>query len=87
MCKIVFQRSLLLIFLLWGSVSLWAYAEEPPTFVLKWGSEGTGNGQFQDVQGITVDSAGNVYAGDFKTFQIQKFSDTGTFLLKWGCGT
>jgi hypothetical protein len=38
----------------------------------KWGSKGTGDGQFKSTGGIAVDSSGNVYVGDGD--RIQKFA-------------
>jgi hypothetical protein len=61
----------------------------PPGFVTKWGSSGTGDGQFGDgpylsSYGIEVDSSGNVYVADTGNNRIQKFTSTGTFLGWWG---
>jgi DNA-binding beta-propeller fold protein YncE len=33
-------------------------------YVTQWGSQGSGNGQFYDPEGIAVDSSGNVYVVD-----------------------
>ena len=59
-------------------------ADSPPSFLLKWGSNGSGDGQFSSPRGVAVDSAGNVYVADSNNYRIQKFSNTGTFLTKWG---
>jgi Domain of unknown function (DUF5011)/HYR domain/PKD domain/NHL repeat/6-bladed beta-propeller len=53
-------------------------------FQLKWGTAGSGNGQFLNACGVAVDSAGNVYVADQNNQRIQKFSSTGSFLAKWG---
>jgi streptogramin lyase len=53
-------------------------------FLLKWGEPGTGDGQFDGLFGIALDSSNNVYVADSLNDRIQKFSSTGTFLLKWG---
>ncbi len=53
-------------------------------FVTKWGSAGSGNGQFYDVSNIAADSGGNVYVADTQNHRIQKFSSDGTFITKWG---
>jgi DNA-binding beta-propeller fold protein YncE len=46
---------------------------ETYTFVSKWGSQGTGDGQFYAPCGIAVDSSGNVYVLDSGNSRIQKF--------------
>lgn len=51
-------------------------------YVLGFGSAGTGDGQFSDINGIAVDSANNIYVLDAN--RVQKFNSTGSFLLKWG---
>ena len=42
-------------------------------FLTKWGTEGSGDGQFRDPWGVAVDSAGNVYVADTYNHRIQKF--------------
>lgn len=54
------------------------------SYSLKWGSFGTGNGQFDQPEGIARDSNGNIYVVDYNNHRIQKFSSTGTYLDKWG---
>jgi uncharacterized repeat protein (TIGR01451 family) len=54
------------------------------TFLTKWGSLGSLNGQFDQPFGVAVDSTGNVYVADTANNRIQKFNSTGTFLTKWG---
>src|SRR5690349_838931 len=64
-----------------------AVAAAACTFVLKWGTAGSDNGQFLTARGIAVDTAGNVYvvdaSGDTRG-QIQKFDANGTFLARVG---
>jgi hypothetical protein len=54
------------------------------TFLTKWGSEGTGDGQFDGPIGIGVDEIGNVFITDTNNNRIQKFDNGGKFLAKWG---
>jgi hypothetical protein len=53
-------------------------------FLLKWGTSGSGGGQFSSPWGIALDSAGNVYVADHQNHRIQKFDSDGTFLQQWG---
>jgi sugar lactone lactonase YvrE len=53
-------------------------------FVTKWGSEGTGNGQFGGLESVDIDSEGNVYVADSGNDKIQKFTTDGEFILSWG---
>jgi sugar lactone lactonase YvrE len=57
--------------------------EDPPEFILKWGSFGSGDGEFQDPSGIDLDSEGNVYIGDHFNQRVQKFTRDGAFITKW----
>jgi hypothetical protein len=45
-----------------------------------WGGRGSGQGQFDDVHSLAVDSAGNVYAADRGNHRIQVFDNEGRFL-------
>ncbi|HXI22791.1 MAG TPA: immunoglobulin-like domain-containing protein [Pyrinomonadaceae bacterium] len=56
------------------------------SFVTKWGTSGSGDGQFLTPTGITVDAAGNVYVAEGNGNRVQKFDNNGTFLLKFGTG-
>jgi DNA-binding beta-propeller fold protein YncE len=53
-------------------------------FLMQWGSQGTGDGQFLSPIGIAVDRQGNVYVIDDARDDIQKFDAAGTFQMKWG---
>ncbi|MEK6279147.1 MAG: immunoglobulin-like domain-containing protein [Acidobacteriota bacterium] len=54
------------------------------SFITKWGTSGTGDGQFSTPTGITVDAAGNVYVAEGNGNRVQKFDNNGAFLLKFG---
>jgi len=53
-------------------------------FSSKWGSSGTGDGQFSSPWGIAVDNAGNVYVADSANNRVQKFDSSNAFVTKWG---
>jgi prepilin-type N-terminal cleavage/methylation domain-containing protein len=53
-------------------------------FITKWGSYGTGQGQFNRPEYIAVDTSGNVYVSDLGNSRIQKFDPSGNFLTMWG---
>ena len=55
-----------------------------PTFLLKFGSQGTGDGQFSVPYGIAVDSSDNSYVVDYTANRIEKFNSAGAFVTKWG---
>src|SRR5262249_7341486 len=54
-------------------------------FLTKWGSKGTGDGQFHFPTGVAVDVSGNVYVADEYNDRVQEFTNSGTFIRKWGC--
>jgi len=62
-----------------GLFPLDAFAVDPPFFSLKWGSDGSGDGQFSLTESVEVDSDGNVYVADGNNNRIQKFDSAGTF--------
>ena len=53
-------------------------------FITKWGSLGSGDGQFNYPNGVAIDSSGNVYVADSDNHRIQKFDSSGGFITKWG---
>jgi hypothetical protein len=50
----------------------------------RWGSEGDGDGEFEEPSGIVVDSNFDVYVADPPTHRIQKFENDGQHLMTWG---
>jgi DNA-binding beta-propeller fold protein YncE len=61
-----------------------ASAEEPPDFLLKWGSLGAGAGQFNLPRRLAVTATGTVFVSDRNNSRIQKFTRNGVFLTQWG---
>jgi hypothetical protein len=57
-----------------GSFTLWH----------SFGSQGSGDGQFQQADGIAVDENGLIYVSDYQLHRIQVFQADGTFVRKWG---
>jgi DNA-binding beta-propeller fold protein YncE len=57
-------------------------------FLGKWGSQGTGDGQFEGLTGLAIAPNGNVYTADAGpptgNHRIQYFSPSGSFLGEWG---
>jgi len=54
------------------------------TFVKKWGSFGTGDGQFNLPVSVIIDSKGNLIVNDRGHNHVQKFDTDGKFLLRFG---
>lgn len=48
------------------------------------GIAGTGDGQFDVPYGIAVGQSGDVYVTDPNSDRVERFSNTGTFIGKWG---
>jgi tripartite motif-containing protein 71 len=61
-----------------------ALSDAPPAFLLKWGSSGSGNGQFNPSFSVATDVHGNVYVADTNNHRIQKFNSTGGYLAQFG---
>src|SRR5262249_35708988 len=56
----------------------------PCPMVSKWGSLGSGDGQFNYPGGVAVDGSGNVFVGELGNNRIEKFTTSGAFLLTFG---
>ena len=54
------------------------------SLVIKWGSTGSGNGQFDNPNDIAVDGKGYVYVTEYGNNRVQKFTSDGVFVTKWG---
>lgn len=52
--------------------------------VLKFGSKGHGDGQFETPYAVTVDAENSIYIADTGNNRIQKFDSKGNYLLQWG---
>jgi DNA-binding beta-propeller fold protein YncE len=52
-------------------------------YVRQWGRRGKGDGEFNLVHDVVVDSRGLVYVADRANERIQVFDPDGTFLAKW----
>lgn len=60
-------------------------ADDPAyVFLLKWGTDGSGDGEFHEPWDVAVDTFGNVYVADTWNDRIQKFSADGIFDTSWG---
>src|SRR3989344_2326361 len=57
---------------------------EAQTFLTKWGTFGTGDGQFNRARDVELDSFGNAYVVDELNNRVQKFTGTGGFITMWG---
>ncbi len=55
-----------------------------PTYASKFGSSGTGSGQFKEPNDVATDSKGNVWVADSANNRIQEFSSQGTFIRQFG---
>ena len=53
-------------------------------FIKKWGTYGTGNGEFNGPAALAIDASGYVYVVDGFNDRIQKFTTDGVFIKKWG---
>ncbi len=55
------------------------------SFVMSWGSKGSGPGQFDFAQCITVGADGNVYVAETDhNHRVQVFTSNGSFITMWG---
>ena len=52
-------------------------------FLMAWGREGSGAGEFRTVHGIAVDAKRRVYVVDRNNARIQVFDENGKYLDQW----
>ena len=57
---------------------------QAPAFQGTFGTNGSGDGQFDFPIDVAVDSAGDIYVADSGNDRVQKFDSSGNFLLKFG---
>ena len=72
---------------LFTAILVGVVAVSASSFILKFGTLGSGDGQFTTPRGIAVDPTGNVYVADASgdsRGQVQKFDANGTFLARVG---
>ena len=53
-------------------------------FISDFGTAGSGDGQFNQPQGLTTDAAGNIYVVDVQNHRVQVFQEDGTFIMTFG---
>ena len=51
--------------------------------VMRFGSEGTGAGRFEDARSVAVDGTGRIYVAEYSGGRVQVFDSAGTFLTQW----
>ncbi|HYE95075.1 MAG TPA: NHL repeat-containing protein [Rubricoccaceae bacterium] len=55
--------------------------------VLRFGSEGTGAGRFEDARSVAVDGDGRVYVAEYSGGRVQVFDSLGRFQTQWMADT
>jgi RHS repeat-associated protein len=53
-------------------------------YVAKFGSKGTGNGQFSEPAGIAASGGGNLYVDDFGNDRVEEFTTSGAYVAQFG---
>ena len=70
-----------------AAVTAWLLLAAPDAFGFgferRWGSEGPGEGEFQETEGIAIDRQGFVYVADSEGARVQKFRSDGAFVARW----
>src|SRR5450631_408342 len=50
------------------------------SYLIQWGSYGSGNGQFEYSEGVAVDTSNNVYVVDANNHRVEKVDGNGNYL-------
>lgn len=82
---VIITAGLLFFTLFFSNVSAFDPQAKHYVFVKKWGSRGTGDGQFHRIHDFDFNPSETIlYAIDRDGSRIQAFDKNGTFLFKWG---
>ena len=60
------------------------YTVTSAAYLSKFGSSGTGNGQFADPYGIAFDSSGNIWVVDQNNNRVEEFAPNGAYITQFG---
>src|ERR1700756_1997075 len=50
------------------------------SYIMSWGSFGSGHGEFRNPEGVALDAFGDVFVTDSVNNNVQKFTNTGAFV-------
>lgn len=53
-------------------------------YLWQFGSSGSGNGEFNSLGSLTIDSGGNIFVADNGNNRVQKFDSSGTYVSQFG---
>lgn len=83
--KVLVLAAAFSILLLAGIATNQSFGDNAHSQVLQWGSFGQfHDGQFFQLESISVDDEGNVYVTDSGNARVQKFTSDGQFMGAWG---
>ena len=83
--KVLVLTAAFSVLLLAGIATNQSFGDNAHSYVLGWGGYGTiDGGQFFQLESISVDNEGNIYAIDSGNARVQKFTSDGQFLNTWG---